>query len=208
MNPCVHPSLLTTHTQFLSDKAGPSPRPTLLPWLGFCATLLHHDIRPPIPYGWDYDLDLDVYSEGAFEGDVPWERKVDGRLDWRGTTTGIHADRDSLWLHAQRARLVTLTSTLEGNVSVLRAGKDDAKDRLIPVGEPVSVQLALINPAWMDIAFVGRAIWCDKNDTCEQMESLWEFQKVQTRDKEGQYKFILDVSLGRSVRGTSLTSGL
>ena len=200
MNPCTHPSLLTTHGQFLSYKAGPPPLPTLRPRLALCATLLHHDIRPPVPYGWDYDLDPDVYSEGAFEGDVPWERKVDDRLDWRGATTGIHAKQDSLWLHTQRTRLIMFTSALEGNVSVLlphqNASEGDAGDRVIPVGEPVSMQLASINPAWMDIAFAGRAIWCEKNDTCEKMESLWKFQKVQTRNEEGRYKFILDVSLG------------
>ncbi|KIJ07245.1 glycosyltransferase family 90 protein, partial [Paxillus involutus ATCC 200175] len=52
MDPCTHPSLLTSHGQFLSHKAGPFPQHTLVPRFSLCASLLHHDIRPPVPYGW------------------------------------------------------------------------------------------------------------------------------------------------------------
>ena len=204
MNPCTNPSLLTTHGQFLSHGTGPFPQRTLVPRFSLCSTLLHHDIRPPVPYGWRYELDPDPYSDGAFEGDLPWERKVDERLGWRGRTTGISASPKSLWVHGHRARLVTFASALEGNVSVLRvhrnAGDGTGGEETVPVGEPETVRLASVNPAWMDVAFSGRAISCDRSGgTCDEMEKLWEFRRIQEKHEEGRYKFIFDVSLGRSV---------
>lgn len=205
MNPCAHPSLLTTHGQFLSHKNGPSAQRTLVPRFSLCGTLLHHDIRPPVPYGWEWgsDSDPDKDEEGAFNGDLPWERKVDERLDWRGRTTGMYASPDTPWVHGHRARLVTLANVLEGNVSVLHVPENEDED---PVGEPEMVRLARVNPAWMDIAFTAGPIACDKNGgTCNEMEKLWEFRRVQPRHEEGRYKFILDVSVSVVVRGIRLT---
>ena len=204
MNPCTNPSLLTTHGQFLSHEVGPFPQRTLVPRFSLCSTLLHHDIRPPVPYGWRSEIDSDPYSDEALEGGVPWEHKVDGRLAWRGRTTGMYANQKSLWVHAHRARLVTFASALEGNVSVLRvhnnAGDGTGREERIPVGEPETVRVSSVNPAWMDIAFSGRAISCDRSaGTCDEMEKLWEFRKVQGKHEEDRYKFIFDVSLGRSV---------
>ncbi|KAG9311520.1 hypothetical protein JVU11DRAFT_7723 [Chiua virens] len=193
MDPCLHPSLLISHGQFLSHGKGPFPRPTLVPRFSLCATALHHDIRPPVPYGWDWDPDMDVDEErgGAFEGDVPWDRKVDERLSWRGRTTGMWASPTSLWVHGHRARLVTLASTFEGNVSVLITGDGEG---VMAAGEPETTRLARVNPAWMDIAFADRPIACDeRGGTCMEMEKMWEFRKAQGRREEGRYKFILDV---------------
>ncbi|KAF9240418.1 glycosyl transferase family 90-domain-containing protein [Melanogaster broomeanus] len=163
MNPCTHPSLLTLHGQFLSHKAGPYPQ---------------------LPYGWTSGEDAEE------KGDVRWDMKVDERLAWRGSTTGIHASPTSLWIHAHRARLITLANTLAGNVSILPVPEDAST----PVGEPEEVRLGRVNPAWMDVAFAGTAVGCDKDGgTCKKMESLWEFRKWQERSQEGRYKFIFDV---------------
>lgn len=200
MNPCTHPSLFTTHGEFLSHEIGPLPQRTLVPRFSLCATLLHHDIRPPVPYGWQYKPGPEPFSDGAFEGDVPWELKVDERLGWRGRTTGIYASPNSLWTHGHRERLVTFANMLEGNVSVLRVAKNAGRDdESIPVGEPESVRLASVNPAWMDVAFSGKPISCDQSTRmCDEMEALWEFRRIQKKHEEGRYKFILDVSVGRS----------
>ena len=208
MNPCMHPSLLTTHGQFLSHKTGPAPQRTLVPRFSFCATLLHHDIRPPLQYGWKFESDSDPDDdddddEGAFEGDVPWERKTNERLGWRGRTTGMYASPDSWWAHGHRTRLVTLTNALEGNVSVFRVpvNENGSGADASPVGEPESVPLAHVNPAWMDVGFTEGPVGCDQEGgTCDEMERLWEFLEVQERHEEGQYKFILDVSVGFRVR--------
>ncbi|KAF8547577.1 hypothetical protein OG21DRAFT_1501500 [Imleria badia] len=209
MDPCMHPSLLTTHGQFLSHKKGPLPQGTLVPRFSFCATLLHHDIRPPVPYGWKFDSDSEPDDDdddddgaGAFQGDVPWDRKTNAKLGWRGRTTGMHASPDSWWANGHRARLVTLTNALEGSVSVLHVAANesgienwaDVQARANPIGEPANVPLRVINPTWMDIAFTQTPISCDEDrGTCDEMEQLWVFREAQGRHKEGQYKFILDV---------------
>ena len=210
----MHPSLLTTHGQFLSYEKGPLPRGTLVPRFSYCATLLHHDIRPPVPYGWDFESDSDADDDdddtgGAFVGDVPWNRKTKVKLGWRGRTTGIHASSDTWWMNGQRARLVTLTNILEGNVSMLHVPTNESgieswaevQAKARPVGEPGSLPLAWVNPAWMDVAFAGAPIGCNKaRGTCDEMARLWPFQELQGKREEGQYKFILDVRFRCHVR--------
>ena len=81
-------------------------------------------------------------------------------------------------------------------MSVLRVPVNESE-----VGKPESVPLAHINPAWLDAAFTNRPISCDQDGgTCHEMERLWVFQEVQGRHEEGQYKFILDVSVEFRVR--------
>ena len=183
MDPCKHPSLLVDHGQFLSHKQGPMPERTLVPRFSLCASTLHHDIRPPVPYGWTWSNDPE---EGAFEGDVRWEHKVDERLGWRGRTTGMYAEPNSWWALGQRARLVTLANTLEGNVSVLGTSEKE------PVGEGQELRRAHVNPAWMDVAFTDMPVGCEAG-TCAEMKALWEFRGVQSPRDEGRYKFIIDV---------------
>ncbi|KAI6038342.1 glycosyl transferase family 90-domain-containing protein [Pisolithus marmoratus] len=184
MDPCQHRDLLVTHGQFLAHDRGPYPRHTLVPCFSHSATLLHHDIRPPIPYDWTSGEDAEA------TGDVPWSHKVDERLDWRGRTTGIYASPSSLWVHAHRQRLVALTNMMEGNVSVL----DVPVDASVPVGEPAQIPIARVNPAWMDVAYVDKPLSCEeRTGTCRMFEKMFEFRRVQDRKEEGRYKFIIDV---------------
>jgi len=190
--------LMNSHGQFLSHKTGPHPESTLVPRFSLCSTLLHHDIRPPFPYGWDFESDSDDKESReyeAFKGDLQWEDRVDERLGWRGRTTGMWASPKTMWENGHRARLVTLVNTLEGNVTVLRvANADNGGEDAIPVGEPEMVRLARVNPAWMDIAFTEGPIGCDQDGgTCDEMKKLWEFRRMQEKREEGRYKFILDV---------------
>ncbi|KAI6038814.1 glycosyl transferase family 90-domain-containing protein [Pisolithus marmoratus] len=184
MDPCYHPEILISHGQFLSHRQGPFPRQALIPLFSHCSTLLHHDIRPPIPYGWTSGDDSEVL------GDVPWSQKADERLDWRGSPTGLYASPETLWMHAHRHRLVTLTNTIEGNISVLHVPLDASS----PVGEPLQLPMARVNPAWMDVAFSGEPVACEESaGTCELMEEMFEFRRRQGRKEEGKHKFILDV---------------
>ncbi|KAF9240419.1 glycosyl transferase family 90-domain-containing protein [Melanogaster broomeanus] len=93
-----------------------------------------------------------------------WDMKVDERLAWRGSTTGIHASPTSLWIHAHRARLVTLANTLVGNVSVLPVPADAST----PVGD--------LKRRW-DVQGNGVAVGV---------------QEMAGRSQEGRYKFIFD----------------
>ncbi|KAI6104130.1 glycosyl transferase family 90-domain-containing protein [Pisolithus sp. B1] len=184
MDPCMHPSLLVSHGQFLSHNTGPYPQKTLVPRFSLCRTHLHHDIRPTVPYGWISGVALEE------QGDVPWEEKIDERLDWRGSNTGLFASPKTAWSYAQRARLVSLANSVIGNVSILPVPENENTR----VGEPDEVRLARVNPAWMDVAFVNKAIMCDEQGgTCKEMEKMWEFRRSQGRKEEGRYKFIFDV---------------
>ena len=167
-----------------------------------------------MPYGWNFESDSDPDEDeddvngegyGAFEGDVPWERKTNERLDWRGRSTGMYASPDSWWTYGHRERLVTLANALEGNVSVLHVpvnvNESGSKAEASPVGEPESMPLSRVNPAWMDVAFTGRPAGCDQDrGTCDEMRRLWAFREMQERHEEGRYKFILDVRVGFRVR--------
>ncbi|KAH7882833.1 glycosyl transferase family 90-domain-containing protein [Phlebopus sp. FC_14] len=184
MDPCMHPSLLTSHGQFLSHSAGPFPQSTLVPRFSLCSTLLHHDIRPPVPYGWADG------SNAETEEDVPWELKVDQRLGWRGSTTGMWASPTSPWPYSHRSRLVSVANSLHGSVSVLPVPENEST----PVGEPVDLELRSVNPAWMDIAFTDKPVGCDEDaGTCKLMEGTWDFRRRQGRAEEGEYKFIFDI---------------
>lgn len=184
MDPCQHRDLQITHGQFLSHDRGPYPQHTLIPCFSHSATLLHHDIRPPIPYDWTSGEDAEI------AGDVPWSQKVDERLDWRGRTTGIYASPRSLWVHAHRQRLVALTNMMEGNVSIL----DVPVDASVPVGEAAQVPIARVNPGWMDVAYVDKPLSCEEQaGTCRILGEMFEFRRVQNRKSEGRYKFMVDV---------------
>ena len=179
----MHPELLVTHGQFLSHGKGPYPQRSLMPQFSLCKTLLHHDVRPPVPYGWVSDLEA--------KWDLPWEQKMDERLNWRGSTTGLFASPENAWRHAHRSRLVSLANAIEGNLTIFSVPKNEWE----MVGEPEEIKIARVNPAWMDVAFVGKPIVCDDaRGTCRDMEEAWEFRRSHNRKEEGRYKFIIDVS--------------
>lgn len=189
MDPCMHPELLVTHGQFLSHNKGPYPQRSLIPRFSLCKTPLHHDIRPPVPYGWVSHVDLEM------KGDLPWAQKVDERLNWRGSTTGLFASPEKAWRHAHRSRLVSLANAIEGNLTILSVPKNEWE----LVGKPEEVKVARVNPAWMDVAFVGKPITCDDaRGTCREMGEAWEFRRMQKLETEGRYKFIFDVSASQA----------
>ncbi|KIM61728.1 glycosyltransferase family 90 protein, partial [Scleroderma citrinum Foug A] len=136
MDPCMHLVLLVTHGQFLSHDKGPYPHSSLMPQFSLCKTLLHHDVRPPVPYGWVSDLD----SEAKW--DLPWEKKVDERLNCRGSTTGLFASPGKAWRHAHRSRLVSLTNAIEGNLTILSDCGFENYSRIAPWVHYVPIQIS------------------------------------------------------------------
>ncbi|KAG2068530.1 hypothetical protein BDR04DRAFT_770499 [Suillus decipiens] len=179
MDPCLNPSLLRNHGQFLSHHTGPDPQSTLVPRFSLCSTLVHHDIRPAAPYGWVEDLPK--------SDNPPWEERVDERLLWRGTNTGIHHGADTRWQRAHRDHLVQLVNDMEGTLDVLRSPLNDTE----PVGEPVAWRKAYLNPALMDIQFAGKAGAC--SDLCDHLDRLYDWRKMQTLQEAGRYKYVFDV---------------
>jgi len=181
MDPCLHPYLLHNHGQFLSHHKGPGPQRTLVPRLSFCSTLLHHDIRPAVPYGWVEDL---LPSDNP-----PWEEKIDERLLWRGTNTGIFHGSNTRWRGAHRDHLISYANNMTGTVDVLRSPLNDSE----PVGEPIQLRKTHVNPALLDAQFAGKAGSCSPK-LCDELNRLYDWRKPQTIKEAGNYKYVLDVS--------------
>ncbi|KAF7378000.1 SPX domain-containing protein [Mycena sanguinolenta] len=66
MDPCLHPADLRTHGAYLAHGAGPGPQRALVPQ----SPTSHTKVAPP-PLG------------------LTWAERVDARLQWRGSNTGI-----------------------------------------------------------------------------------------------------------------------
>ncbi|KAG2351992.1 glycosyl transferase family 90-domain-containing protein [Suillus spraguei] len=180
MDPCLNPSILRSHGQFLSHNTGPDPQATLTPRFSFCSTLIHHDIRPAAPYGWVDDLpDSD---------NPPWEERVDERLLWRGTNTGIYHGVDTRWRQGHRDHLIQCVNDMEGTVDVLRSPLNDSE----PVGEPVPWRKAHLNPALMDIQFSGNAQPCAPG-ICDEVDKVYDWRRIQTQQEAGRYKYVFDI---------------
>ncbi|KAG5637556.1 hypothetical protein H0H81_004133 [Sphagnurus paluster] len=182
MNPCLHPQLFHQHGFFLAHNLGPHPPRTLVPEFAFCTTALHHNVRIPNPYGWVEDLHR--------ADDPEWAHRIDERVLWRGSNTGIFHAPHTRWRNAHRSAVVRFANVLEGTARVLLPTRTCAER----VGPPKEIRNAMLNPAAMDITFAGRPILCEPK-TCEELERTLRWAEKQTFGEAGNYKYILDVSL-------------
>jgi len=183
MDPCEHPDLFHHHGQFLSHNNGPSPQPVMVPEFSYCSTTIHHNIRFPLPYGW---ID-DIYPR---TDDPEFEDKLDERLLWRGSNTGMFHSSKSRWDHSHRDFLVAFSNLLEGTLKVLPPNR--ATNEVL--GELKELRMSRLNPAMMDIAFAGKPIACSPG-TCELLEEIYPWRGRQSIQEAGNYKYVLDVSL-------------
>ncbi|KAG6887518.1 hypothetical protein C0995_014656 [Termitomyces sp. Mi166 len=192
MDPCLHPSHLLLHGQFLSHNQGPVPHRFMPPQFSYSPTMLHHDITPAMPINWVEDL--------AEDWNPRWEERRDERLQWRGTSTGIWHARETRWREAQRARAVVWAGLDGGgggaggsrgigigSVSVLKAGREDQR-----VGKGEMVRWARWAPAMLDVAFAGVPSGCAPG-TCEELQRLFEWRKPLDMIAAGNYKYVLDI---------------
>ncbi|KAF7980093.1 hypothetical protein HWV62_39904 [Athelia sp. TMB] len=180
MDPCLHPSLLHHSGQFVSWDYGPPPERLFVPQFSYSSTPLHHDIVTGAPNAWVADTDP--------KEDLPWEQKVEERLLWRGSTTGMWASADTRWRSQQRVRLVQLTNERFGNLSVLppRETRDER------VGAPEAWAAARVNPAMMDVVFAGEPNSCE-DATCDEMLATLPFRGRMGLAEAGLYKYVFDV---------------
>ncbi|TFK31626.1 glycosyl transferase family 90-domain-containing protein [Crucibulum laeve] len=181
MDPCLHPGHLHHHGQFLSHNMGPTPQEAMVPEFSQCSTTIHHNIRIPTPYGWIDDI-------LPRSNDPEFDEKIDERLLWRGTNTGMFREPGKHWLHSQRDWLVGYTNELNGTLKVLPP-VTDRKQRVSPYKE---VRKARVNPAVMDTAFVGKPSSC-KQPLCDQLWDLFPWKEFQTQKEAGAYKYVMDV---------------
>ncbi|KAF8874754.1 glycosyl transferase family 90-domain-containing protein [Infundibulicybe gibba] len=112
MDPCLHPNHFHYHGQYLSHNMGPAPQATMVPEFSYCSTTIHHNIRIPVPYEWIED----IYPRSD---DAEWETKVDERLLWRGSNTGIFHAHSIRWENSHRNFLVRYANELDGTINVL-----------------------------------------------------------------------------------------
>lgn len=183
MDPCLHPSLLLQHGQFLAHHFGPVPHRKMVPQFSYSSTMMHHDITTAMPINWVDDITPRT-------DDPEWEHKVDERLQWRGSNTGIWHAPHMRWRDAQRVRLMEWATKGYGtNVTVLPA----TQDALERVGPGAQVRKARYGPAMLDIAFAGQPLSCEA-ETCDKLKQLFEYRPPQDMKAAGNYKYILDVS--------------
>ncbi|KAF7378012.1 SPX domain-containing protein [Mycena sanguinolenta] len=117
VDPCLHPADLRTHGAYLAHGAGPGPQRTLVPQFSYSVTPLHADIRVALPINWVPD---DLPHEGRPPPlGLTWAERVDARLQWRGSNTGIWHAADGRWRDAHRIRLAALAAGVgSANVGV------------------------------------------------------------------------------------------
>ncbi|KAF7980094.1 hypothetical protein HWV62_39906 [Athelia sp. TMB] len=180
MDPCAHPSILHHTGQFLSAGYGTAVERRFVPQFSFSSTHLHHDIVVGAPNAWVADTDP--------REDVPWAEKVEERLMWRGSTTGMWADVDTRWRSQQRVRLVQLTNERFGNLSVL----PPRETREEKIGAPEAWAAARVNPAMMDVVFAGEPNSCE-DATCDVMRAMLPFREPMGKAEAGLYKYVFDV---------------
>lgn len=191
MDPCDHPHLFYHHGQFVSHNLGPAPQTAMVPEFASCSTTLHHNIRFPTPYGWLED----IYPRA---NDPEWDDKIDERVMWRGSNTGIFHSKTSRWRQSHRNFLVEFANDLKGTLKVIPSNRT----RTESVGELMEMRKARINPATMDIAFAGTPISCAP-DTCDLVDAMYTWRERQSVKEAGNYKYVLDVSLFFSSRRSS-----
>ncbi|KAF8908170.1 glycosyl transferase family 90-domain-containing protein [Gymnopilus junonius] len=181
MDPCNHPDHLFHHGQFLSHNMGPTPQSVMVPEFSYCSTTIHHNIRIPTPYGWTEDIYPRV-------DDPEWDVKVDERLLWRGSITGMYHSRTSRWRHSHREFLVGFTNEIEGTIQALPPNRTRS-ERLGGLRE---IRKARINPAVMDIAFAGDPHSCDP-EICDLLLDVFPWRGRQSIKEAGNYKYVIDV---------------
>jgi len=81
-----------------------------------------------------------------------------------------------------------MANEMEGTLEVLRANVSASE----PVGEPMSVRRARVNPAMMDVAYAEGPINCE-DGVCEELLSLFPFRPFLDQTKAGKYKYVFDV---------------
>lgn len=200
MDPCLHPTLFHHHGQFLSHNYGPTPQRHLVPEFSFCGTHVHHDIKFPSPVNFD---EVDSEHDDKRKDERIWNAKIDERLLWRGSNTGMWHGQHTRWKSSQRIRLIEWARQLNGTVDVLMSKSDPltsstdslSAGKVLPMQEATLVQFrkSRLNPALLDIAFAGSPLGCSP-EVCKELEKMFEWKKRMTSREAAGYKYVLDVS--------------
>ncbi|KAH7096654.1 hypothetical protein BKA62DRAFT_821182 [Auriculariales sp. MPI-PUGE-AT-0066] len=176
MNPCVNTDLVPLSTMG-DHPQQPRPDRSFFPQFARAKTLLHADVLgTPLE---------DALSEEP--DDIPWEKKKDHRLLWRGSTTGRGSSQNwDVWRNSHRMRLAELAGRTEGSVPVLLPPTN-----LWVIGSKIKmVPLSQLNTL-MDVGLVD-AVQCDPQ-ICEKIKQDYKIKERIYPEKGKQYKYVLDV---------------
>ncbi|KAK2464643.1 hypothetical protein APHAL10511_003336 [Amanita phalloides] len=189
MDPCMHPYLFHHHGQYVAHDIAPFPlQPHLALQFAYCITPVFHDVAPPsfIAY---------VNDSYPRHNDLPWDEKLDERIMWRGSNTGMIFSEDTRWQWSQRARLVNMTTQLDGSENVLLPASRNAEGRRrTPIGQGTPVRRSLLNPVMTDIAFTGTPFGCEPY-YCQYLSTVFPFQPKHDAGslETGLHKYFVDV---------------
>ncbi|KAF8340940.1 hypothetical protein F5887DRAFT_978521 [Amanita rubescens] len=175
MDPCTHPHLFHHHGQYTAHDIAPFPlQPHLALQFAYCTTPLFHDITPPSFVAW-------VEDSYPRQNDLPWDEKIDERIFWRGSNTGMNFGETTRWRWSQRPRLVNITNQLEGFESVLLPTSLDPRKRRKTA-------------AMTDISFTGFPIGCEPG-YCNYLSTQFPFLAKHDSGglDAGKHKYFVDV---------------
>ncbi|KAF8487547.1 hypothetical protein JB92DRAFT_3022176 [Gautieria morchelliformis] len=184
MSPCLHPTHISLNGYFSSyhyeTQFGPAPDTSLVPTFSICVSQLHNDILTVAP---------EQYSEKVGE-DPAWGDKVDTRLLWRGSNTGISYQEGTDWNTSQRTRLGGETQVLLPPAASGRVGGVSGWDAAA-VGHGEPVRTSALNAAFMDVAFAGKPVQC-QGSVCSLLQNMFQWRAFQSWQDAWVYKFIMD----------------
>ncbi|BEI95985.1 hypothetical protein CcaverHIS631_0109340 [Cutaneotrichosporon cavernicola] len=178
MDPCAHPELVQLHG-FFSGKVPAVEE--LSAKFAISKTWLHADVLgiPPEMVADNVTL-------------IPWSRKVQNRLLWRGANTGMYYSSGMEWRDSHRVRLMELGDEAEGTANILAPpGRMEGRS----VGKSAMEQnVGLANTAHFDMAFVDAPIQCDDEDgTCAEIAIEYPYRERVSRDDADRHKYVADV---------------
>ncbi|OAV97673.1 hypothetical protein PTTG_06684 [Puccinia triticina 1-1 BBBD Race 1] len=205
MDLCAHPEWQEFHG--FTAWAGPRPLP-LRPIFSFAQSpgFVSDILNAPLEQFEDSTKNAQQVKS--------WEEKEeDGRLLWRGQTTGVWFDRQTNWRKSHRVRLHrlgvapahsyghSLKRRLRSPAVVLHSNAstedvevdDDSRDAPVVVLEN-EYSLAQLSKRYLSASFVGDLVQCTVEDSsCEAISKEIEFGAPVDWQFQNNFKYVLDV---------------
>ncbi|KAJ7721132.1 glycosyl transferase family 90-domain-containing protein [Mycena metata] len=190
IDPCQHPAHLRAHGAYIAHGHGPSPHRALVPQFSYSVTPLHSDIRVAMPLNWVCAISLDVPPPVG----LSWAQRMDARLQWRGSNTGIWHAADGRWKEAHRVDEFAGADEIWGFESKQRVDKNvfRAQEKKV-VGAARKVPRARLLPALLDVAFAGAAPLNCEPSQCAVLGKMFEWRRAHDLQTAARYKYVLDV---------------
>ncbi|RSH91311.1 hypothetical protein EHS25_009610 [Saitozyma podzolica] len=176
-NFCNNPDLMGLHHILLSEKHRAAV--DLVPVVMTCRVMWNSDV-------------LGVPLDGVHETVeyVPWEKKDIAKAFWRGTSTGLHHNKETPWRSSQRDRLHFFAHNTSTASTPILVDRTKSGGRL----ELEEWSVKELNEKWLDIGLSGGPAQCNQEDgTCDVMAKEIDFMDRVRKEDSVKYKFAVDV---------------